>query len=314
MDFIHKPVLLKETTNFLQVKPDGIYVDCTAGGGGHSYEVAKRLNENGLIIAIDRDQEAIKATESKLRGVTTKVRLVHGNYSDIKRILKENADEGVDGIIMDLGVSSYQLDNPQRGFSYQTDSILDMRMDKTQDLTAEHIVNEYDRDKLASIIFTYGEERWAKRIAEFIVKHRNITRIKTTSELSEIIKKAIPSAARRKGPHPAKRTFQAIRIEVNNELGILENSIITAVECLAQGGRICVITFHSLEDRIVKQVFVSLTGRCTCPKDLPLCRCGSKRWGRIVNNKPIEPTECEVADNPRSRSAKLRVFEKSCFE
>ncbi len=314
MEFIHKPVLLNEIIDLLQVKPDGIYVDCTAGGGGHSYEIAKRLNNNGLLIAIDRDEEAVRAVEARLRGLTASVRLVHANYTDIKRIMEENLDDGADGVLMDLGVSSYQLDNPERGFSYQTDSILDMRMDRNQALTAEHVVNEYDRDKLAAVIYSYGEERWAKRIAEFIVRHRNISRITTTGELSEIIKKAIPSSARRKGPHPAKRTFQAIRIEVNNELGALEKTIVNAVECLAQGGRLCIITFHSLEDRIVKQVFVSLTGRCTCPKDLPVCRCGSKKRGRIISTKPIEPRESEILDNPRARSAKLRVFEKSCAE
>lgn len=310
MEFSHKPIMVKQIVEFLQIKPKGIYVDCTVGGGGHSYEIAKKLDGNGMLIGIDRDQEAIKASQLKLAGLGKNIKLVHDNFLNIKKVVENNAGSHVDGILLDLGVSSYQLDNAQRGFSYQKDASLDMRMDKSQPVTAEVILNEYDKSRLTSIISNYGEEKWSKRIADFIDKYRQTKRIETTGELVEIIKQAVPASARREGPHPAKRTFQAIRIEVNHEIEILEGAVRNAVECLKPGGRICVITFHSLEDRIVKQTFVSLTGKCSCPPDFPVCRCDAKADGKIVTRKPVEPIENEIRDNPRARSSKLRVFER----
>lgn len=310
MEFNHKPIMLKECADMLQIKPDGTYIDCTVGGGGHSFEIASRLGDKGILIGIDRDQEAIEASKSRLGKLNRNIKFVHSNFSRIEEIMEEIAVDQVDGILLDLGVSSYQLDNAERGFSYQADAPLDMRMDKTQVHTAETVVNNYDKDALSTLISSYGEERWAKRIADYIIKYREAKRIKTTGDLVEVIKQAIPAAARRDGPHPAKRTFQAIRIEVNNELGILRETIVDAIKCLRAGGRICLITFHSLEDRIVKQTFASLEGRCTCPPGFPVCMCNNKVYGKIVNRKPIQPSEEELMKNPRSRSAKLRVFEK----
>ena len=310
MKFVHKPIMLQECIELLKIRPDGKYVDGTVGGGGHSYEIAKMLNDKGCLIGIDRDTDAIQASSERLGEYGDKVRLYHGNFSEMNRLLNENAEGQVDGILLDLGVSSYQLDNGERGFSYQTDARLDMRMDRSQLQTAEDIVNKYDKDALANMIFSYGEDRWAKRIADFIVKYRETQKITTTGELVEIIKRAIPAPARRDGPHPAKRTFQALRIEVNNELGMLRKAIIEAVNCLNQGGRICIISFHSLEDRIVKQAFSFLEGRCTCPPDFPICMCQRKTYGKAVTKKPIEPSEQETEGNPRARSAKLRAFEK----
>lgn len=309
MEFVHKPIMLKECIETLKIKPHGVYVDGTIGGGGHSTEIVKRLQE-GLLIGIDRDNEALSASAKKLEKFKDKIKLNHGNYAEINEILKKNNVNKVDGILLDLGVSSYQLDNAERGFSYQNDAMLDMRMDQSQPMTAQDIVNTYDKAALTKIIYSYGEERWAKRIVDFIIQYREQKKIETTGELVEIIKKAVPAPARREGPHPAKRTFQALRIELNNELGLLEGAIIDAVKCLNPGGRMCIITFHSLEDRIVKQTFSYLEGKCTCPPDFPICRCEKESFGKMVTKKPIEPSESEIADNARSRSAKLRVFER----
>ena len=310
MEFSHKPIMVSECIEGLQIKPEGIYIDGTVGGGGHSSKIAALLNEKGLLVGLDRDQEAIKASKQKLMNFKKNVKLIHTNFSNIKEVVQEDLNELVDGILLDLGVSSYQLDNAERGFTYQVDAQLDMRMDKTQKLSAEDVVNNYNKEELLKIITAYGEERWAKRIVDFIIQFREDKRIKTTGELVEIIKKAIPVGARREGPHPAKRTFQAIRIEVNNELNIIKQTIEDAVGCLKCGGRICIITFHSLEDRIVKQTFSSLQGKCTCPIDFPVCKCENKTFGKVVNRKPIQPTEDEINNNPRARSAKLRIFEK----
>ncbi len=311
MEFVHKPIMVEECISMLNIMPNGIYVDGTVGGGGHSYEIASRLNQEGMLICIDRDKEAIEASKNRLAKLEKNIKFIHNNFCNIKKVVEGITNDFVDGILIDLGVSSYQMDNSERGFSYQADALLDMRMDKGQTLTAETVVNQYDKDRLVEIIFSYSEERWAKRIAEFIVRYRQERRIRTTAELVEIIKKAIPAAARRDGPHPAKRTFQAIRIEVNNELTILRDAIKNAVDCLNRGGRICIITFHSLEDRIVKQTYAALEGKCTCPPDFPVCRCKNKTYGKVVNRKPIEPSQAEILDNPRARSAKLRVFERN---
>ena len=310
MEFSHKPIMVNECIKGLRIKPDGIYIDGTVGGGGHSGEIAVLLNEKGLLVGLDRDHEAITASKQKLMNLKKNIKLIHTNFSNIKEVVQNNINEFVDGILLDLGVSSYQLDNAERGFTYQVDARLDMRMDKNQKITAEDVVNDYNKEELLRIITSYGEERWAKRIVDFIIKYREDKRINSTGELVEIIKQAIPVGARREGPHPAKRTFQAIRIEVNNELNIIKQTIQDAVECLKDGGRMCIITFHSLEDRIVKQTFSSLEGRCTCPKDFPICKCENKALGKMVNRKPIQPGQDEISINPRARSAKLRIFEK----
>jgi len=310
MEFTHKPVMLKECIDMLRISPDGVYVDGTTGGGGHSWEIASRLNDEGMLVCFDRDIDAINASERRLSVLNKKIIFENKNFSEINQVMNNRTSRLVNGILMDLGVSSYQLDNVERGFSYQSDASLDMRMDRRQKITAEDVVNNYDKKSLIRIITEYGEEKWAVRIADFICKSREVKKIETTGELVEIIKKAVPAKARKDGPHPAKRTFQAIRIEVNNELGILEAAIRNAVDSLGIGGRICIITFHSLEDRIVKQTFVSLEGRCTCPGDLPICVCGKVSHGRIITRKAIEPSEKEIEENPRARSAKLRVFEK----
>lgn len=308
MEFKHKPVLLQECIEGLNIKKDGIYVDGTLGGAGHSSEILKKLSSKGRLIGIDRDEEALSAAKEKLKNYQN-VTYLHGNHDDIKELLQSIGIDKVDGILLDLGVSSYQLDERSRGFSYMGDSTLDMRMDKTQELTAEIVINEYSEEQLAKIIDKYGEEKFAKRIASNIVKERQISPIKTTMQLVDIIKKSIPLAKQKDG-HPAKRTFQAIRIEVNNEIEPLKETIKQSVECLKEKGRLCVITFHSLEDRAVKEALVDLEGKCTCPKDLPYCVCGYKSLGKIINKKPIIATNQEQEENSRSKSAKLRIFER----
>lgn len=309
MEFEHTPVLYEEVMEALAIKPDGIYADGTAGGGGHSSGIASRLSEKGLLIAVDRDREALEAAENRLAEYKCKKKLLHSNYSDTEAIA--NAAGGkIDGILLDLGVSSYQLDNPERGFSYMQDAPLDMRMDDGDSMTAYDVVNTYGRADLARIIREYGEENWAARIAEFIEKARKEKPIETTAELTEIIKAAIPAKARRTGPHPAKRTFQAIRIEVNDELGHLREAVAKLPDLLGSGGRLAIITFHSLEDRIVKTEFEKRLNPCTCPKELPVCVCGKVADVKRVTRKPIVPSKEETESNPRARSAKLRVLEK----
>lgn len=310
MEFKHISVLLEECIENLNIKENGIYVDGTLGGAGHSSEIAKRLGKDGLLIGIDQDENAIKAASEKLSNMMDRVKLVRDNFSNLSYILESLGILGFDGILLDLGVSSHQLDEAERGFSYMNDAPLDMRMDKRNILTAKDIVNNYSEQDLEDIIKSYGEEKWAKRIAQFIVKFRNDEEIVTTHQLVDIIKRAIPKGARIDGPHPAKRTFQAIRIEVNGELDIINNTIEAAVRKLNKGGRICIITFHSLEDRIVKNAFRSLSNPCTCPPEFPICQCNKKPVVKIITRKPILPTDEELEINPRSRSAKLRVIEK----
>ena len=310
MEFEHRTVLLDRTIEYLKVVPGGVYVDCTLGGGGHSLEILKRLGERGRLIGIDRDQNAIKAAGERLASFSDKAVLVHGNFKDIRRIVHGIGITAVDGVVMDLGVSSHQLDQRERGFSYMQDAPLDMRMDRQQSLTAMEVVNTYSEADLARVISGYGEERWARRIAAFIVREREKALIKTTGQLVDIIKAAIPASARRKGPHPAKRTFQALRIEVNDELGILERAVKDGVDLLKSGGRICVITFHSLEDRKIKNIFRELENPCTCPPKAPACVCGKKPVIRVVTRKPVVPDKEEIQQNPRARSAGLRVAEK----
>ena len=309
MEFEHVPVLFDEVMELLDIKPDGIYVDGTAGGGGHSSGICERLSGRGTLIAVDRDEEALAAAQKRLEPYGCRKIFVHANYSDTGTIMKA-AGGKVHGILLDLGVSSYQLDNPERGFSYMNDAPLDMRMDASDRLTAYDVVNGYSEDKLTEIIKEYGEERWARRIAEFIARERKISPIDSTERLTEIIKAAIPAKARRTGPHPAKRTFQAIRIEVNDELGHLREAVEKLPDMLESGGRIAVITFHSLEDRIVKTEFARRLDPCTCPKEFPVCVCGKKADVKRVTKKPVIPTEEETEANPRARSAKLRVLEK----
>jgi len=307
MSFHHIPVLLNETIELLDCKPGDIIVDGTLGGGGHAYEILKRIAPEGLLVGIDRDPEALEAAREKLAFFSNSLITVHDNFANLKEIMQRLSLTYIDGMVIDLGVSSYQLDEGRRGFSYQEDAKLDMRMDPQQDLSAYEVVNEYEQDRLARVIAEYGEERWAKRIAEFIVKRRPIN---TTGELVEAIKDAIPAAARRHGPHPAKRTFQAIRIEVNDELNSLKKVLHEAVDLLKPGGRLCVITFHSLEDRIVKTEFRNMENPCTCPPRAPVCTCGKKPLIEILTRKPIVPSDGEVEANPRARSAKLRACQK----
>jgi 16S rRNA (cytosine1402-N4)-methyltransferase len=309
MEFEHVPVLFNEVMESLNIKPDGIYVDGTVGGGGHSSGICERLTDGGTLIAVDRDREALAAAEKRLEAYSCEKRFVHANYSDVEAIA-EAAGGKVQGILLDLGVSSYQLDNPERGFSYMHDAPLDMRMDDSDRFTAYDIVNGYGKDELTRMIKDYGEERWASRIAEFIVRERAESPIETTGRLTEIIKAAIPAKARRTGPHPAKRTFQAIRIEVNDELGHLREAVEKLPDLLESGGRIAIITFHSLEDRIVKTEFERRLDPCTCPKEFPVCVCGKVADVKRVTRKPIAPSEKETETNPRARSAKLRVLEK----
>jgi len=309
MEFKHIPVMLNECLEGLDIKPDGIYVDCTLGGGGHSSEILKRLSQKGLLIGIDKDNDALAHCEEKLKDFPNK-RLVKSDYSDIANVLAIVGVDKVDGVLMDLGVSSYQLDNGERGFSYSTDARLDMRMNRDQSLSAYEVVNEYSQEELKRIIRDYGEDKFAGNIAKNIVIERNIKPIGTTGELVRIIDKSIPMACKKTGGHPAKRTFQAIRIEVNGELTLLRESVISAVRALKKGGRIAVITFHSLEDRIVKQTMKELQEDCICPKDFPVCVCNKKSEIKIITNKPITATENELSVNSRSASAKLRIAEK----
>ncbi|AJA47922.1 ribosomal RNA small subunit methyltransferase H [Clostridium pasteurianum DSM 525 = ATCC 6013] len=309
MNFKHIPVLLDECIEGLNIKEDGIYIDCTLGGAGHSSEIIKRLSEKGRLIGIDQDTDAINAASKKLADYDN-VTYVHNNFYNIKNILDELNIDKVDGILMDLGVSSYQLDEAERGFSYMNDAPLDMRMNRESNISAYEIVNNYEEADLYRIIKAYGEEKFAKRIASFIAKEREERPIRTTFELVDIIKSAIPARFRREGPHPAKRTFQAIRIEVNKELEILNKAIEDAVSKLNRGGRIAIITFHSLEDRIVKTKFKELENPCECPKDFPICVCGKSPKIKILTRKPKEANEYELEINPRSRSAKLRIGEK----
>lgn len=310
MEFRHTSVLFEECMEGLKIRPCGTYVDGTLGGGGHSEGICKRLGKEGILIGIDRDRDALEAAEERLESYPCKKFFVQSNYSDIKDVLKELDIDSIDGALLDLGVSSFQLDNPQRGFSYMQEAPLDMRMSQDDDFTAYDVVNTYSADELKNIIFKYGEERWASRIADFIVKARKDKPIETTGQLVDIIKAAIPASSRREGPHPAKRTFQAIRIEVNDELGQLGKAVDRFCDILAPGGRLCIITFHSLEDRIVKDVINRRTNPCTCPKEFPVCVCGKIGDIKKKNNKPIAPSAEEVEKNPRARSAKLRVAEK----
>ena len=308
MEFKHKPVLLKECIEGLNIKKDGIYVDGTLGGAGHSKEILRNLSNSGLLIGIDRDEEALKAAKQNLSEFKN-VKYIHGNHDDIKEILEDIGIEKVDGILLDLGVSSYQLDERNRGFSYLGENELDMRMDKTQALTAKTVVNTYKEENLANIIYEYGEEKFSRSIARNICKYRKQKEIETTKELVEIIENSIPKS-KQNGGHPAKKTFQAIRIEVNNEIKPLEKTVADCIDVLAPKGRLCIITFHSLEDRAVKNAFNKAKGICTCPKDLPYCVCGAKELGNVINKKPIIASDEEQEENTRSKSAKLRIFEK----
>ena len=307
--FSHVSVLLHECIDALCIKPDGIYIDGTAGGGGHSHEIAAHL-DTGKLIALDRDKTAVAAAGARLAEYGERARVVHSNFSEMAQVCRELGIDGIDGVLLDLGVSSYQLDTADRGFSYMADVPLDMRMNREDKLDAYTVVNTYTEQQLKKIIFDYGEERFAPRIAGRIVQEREKQPIRTTGELVNIIKAAMPAAAKEGGHHPAKRTFQAIRIEVNGELSVIEPTIRDAVSLLRPGGRIAIITFHSLEDRLVKQTFASLASGCTCPRDFPVCVCGKKPIVDIISKKPILPSEQELTINPRSRSAKLRVAQK----
>ena len=310
MEFEHISVLPQEVIAGLNIKPDGIYVDCTLGGAGHASRIAEKLNENGHLIGIDQDDDAIAAATSRLKPYKCKIDIVHSNFKNLEQVLKDLQIEFVDGFLFDLGVSSYQLDEAERGFSYMHDAPLDMRMDKTKEFSAYNVVNEYDEDRLNYIFKTYGEERWSKRIAQFIVQYRREKPIETTGQLVDIIRRAIPAAVRKKATgHPAKRIFQAVRIEVNNELGILEDTFRAAVNHLNSGGRIAVITFHSLEDRITKNVFKEMARGCICPPQLPVCVCHHKVQVKLCG-RAVKPSDEEMKKNSRSKSAKLRIAEK----
>lgn len=310
MEFKHKSVLLYETVDELNIKPDGIYVDGTLGGGGHSYEIAGRLSEGGRLIGIDQDEDAIKAASKRLEPYMDRVTIVRNNYCNMDKVLDELGIDKVDGIMLDLGVSSYQLDAADRGFTYNVETALDMRMDQRQEITAKDIVNEYSEFDLYRIIRDYGEDRFAKNIAKHIVAARQEKPIETTFELNDIIKAAIPMKVRATGGHPSKRTYQAIRIELNKELEVLENSIDMMIDRLKPEGRLCIITFHSLEDRIVKTRFRNNENPCTCPPSFPACVCGKVPKGRVITRKPVVPTDEEINENSRSKSSKLRVFER----
>lgn len=310
IQFSHKSVLLNECMEGLNIKPDGVYVDGTAGGAGHSSEIAGRLGEGGRLIAIDQDETAIRVATERLSVFGERATVVRSNFREIAKVMNDLGIPAIDGLLLDLGVSSYQLDTAERGFSYQADAPLDMRMDSRNPLSAENVVNEYPEEELKRILWEYGEEKFASRIASNIVKERQRARITTTGELVAIIKASMPASAKEGGHHPAKRSFQAIRIEVNAELDVIAPAIRSAVRLLRPGGRIAVITFHSLEDRIVKQTFAELSAGCTCPRNFPVCVCGNKPLVRAVNRKPILPSPAELEENPRSRSAKLRVAEK----
>lgn len=308
--FSHVSVLLRECIEALQIKPNGIYVDCTTGGGGHSLEIAKRLTDGGRLIAIDRDEDALRAAGRRLADFADRVTFVHSNYAMLQSVLADLGVPGVDGVLADLGVSSYQLDTAERGFSYMQDAPLDMRMDREQPLRAYDVVNTYSEEELRRILYDFGEEKFARNIAANIVKKRSEHPIETTLELAELVKASMPKTAREGGHHPAKRTFQAIRIEVNSELSSIPPALDAAVHALNPGGRIAVITFHSLEDRLVKQKFAALSSGCTCPREFPVCVCGKKPVVRVITKKPVTAGEDELEVNPRSRSAKLRVAEK----
>lgn len=311
MEFHHKSVLLEEVIENLNIKPDGIYVDGTLGGAGHSLEVAKRLTEGGRLIGIDQDADAIEAARERLSGYEDRVTIVRNNYCNMKQELQKLGIDHVDGILLDLGVSSFQLDTPKRGFTYmEEDAPLDMRMDQRNDLTARDIVNGYSERELYRIIKDFGEDRFAKNIAKHIVAAREQKSIETTGELTEIIRASIPKKVQATGGHPAKRTFQAIRIELNRELEVLQDTLDEMIDLLNEDGRICIITFHSLEDRIVKTIFKKNENPCTCPSDFPVCVCGKKSKGKVITRKPILPGEEELERNSRSKSAKLRVFAK----
>lgn len=308
MEFNHQPVMLQECIEALNINKDGVYVDGTLGGAGHSEQIVKRLSENGRLIGIDRDEDALQAASKRLSDYNN-VTYIHGNHDNIQSILNELNIESVDGILLDLGVSSYQVDEKSRGFSYMADSNLDMRMDRTTGITAKDVVNTYTESDLANIIWEYGEEKFSRQIAKNICKMREQKPIETTKELVQIIEMSIPKSKQKEG-HPAKRTFQAIRIEVNNEIKPLYQTIVNSVKCLKQHGRLVVITFHSLEDRAVKNAMLDLQGKCTCPSDLPYCICGYESFGKIINKKPIVATKEEQEKNSRSKSAKVRVFER----
>ena len=310
MEFNHTSVLLNETIEGLKIKPDGIYVDGTLGGGGHSFEIAKRLNDRGRLIGIDQDEAAIAAAGERLKDFGEKVTIVRSNYRNALSVLHDLGIEKVDGMMLDLGVSSYQLDTQERGFSYRYDAPLDMRMDLRQTLTAKDIVNNYNETELFHIIRDYGEDKFAKNIAKHIALARAKKPIETTAELNEIIRAAIPAKMKAEGGHPSKRTYQAIRIECNKELEVLKESLEELISILNPGGRLCIITFHSLEDRIVKTAFKKAENPCTCPPSFPVCVCGKKSQGKVITGKPVLPCEEEMESNPRSKSAKLRIFEK----
>lgn len=312
MEFKHKSVLLDECMEYLNIKPEGIYVDGTIGGAGHSSEIYRRLNSKGFLLGLDQDSFAVETSSGRLGEIKTEAEfnVVNTNFKNIEKVCQELKIDAVDGILLDLGVSSHQLDEASRGFSYQNDAPLDMRMDRNNELSAYQVVNKYSEHDIYFIIRDFGEERWASRIAKFIVEARAVKPVETTYELVDIIKRAVPSAARRDGPHPAKRTFQAIRIAVNHELEILSNTIDDCVSLLKSGGRLCIITFHSLEDRIVKVEFNKQVNPCTCSPSFPVCICGKKPRAVLVNKKPVISTEYELENNPRARSAKLRVLQK----
>ncbi len=313
MEFKHRPVLLEETIESLKIRPDGIYVDGTLGGAGHASQVCKRLSEKGRFVGIDQDDCALQAAGERLKefGKNVRIDCVKSNYCQMKSVLENLGIDKVDGILLDIGVSSYQLDNAERGFTYREDAPLDMRMDQSSSFSAKDVVNQYDEMQLYRVIRDYGEEKFAKNIAKHIVAARQEKEIETTGELIEIIKASIPAKVRATGGHPAKRTFQAIRIEVNRELEVLQDSIDEMIDLLNDGGRLCIITFHSLEDRIVKNKFRENEDPCICPKNFPVCVCGRKSRGKVITRKPIVPSEQEVEENKRSKSSKLRVFEKS---
>lgn len=308
-EFVHRSVLLDECMGALAIRPDGVYIDGTAGGGGHSFHIASRLT-TGRLIAIDQDEDAIKAATARLDPLGDRATVVRSNFEHLDDVCDSLGIEKIDGLLLDLGVSSYQLDTPERGFSYMADAPLDMKMDQRGTLDAYQIVNTYSEQELKRVLFDWGEERFAPRIAQRIVREREVAPIETTGQLVDIVKAAIPASAREGGHHPAKRTFQAIRIEVNRELDVIRPALEKAVKRLNKGGRLAVITFHSLEDRIVKQTFAEMASGCTCPRSLPVCVCGKVPLVRVVSRKPILPSEQEVEENPRSRSAKLRVAER----
>ncbi len=314
MEFRHKPVLLEETVDGLKIKPDGVYVDGTLGGGGHAYEICRRLSGKGRLVGIDQDAAAIEAAGKRLSGFGGRVTVVRSNYRDMKPLLHGSGIDRADGIVLDLGVSSFQLDTAERGFSYRRDAPLDMRMDTRQEKTARDIVNAYSETELCRVIRDYGEDRFAGNIARNIVRERGRASIETTGRLADIVRQSIPMRYRKRPGDPAKRTFQAIRIELNGELEALEGSLDDMIDLLNPGGRLCIITFHSLEDRIVKKAFCRNENPCTCPPDFPVCVCGNVPKGRVVTKKPILPGSKECEENSRARSAKLRIFERGDYD